>query len=386
MVRPGSGTLAAMRFATYLLASTAACVLSGAVLWACSPDSTLPSGNGGAGTTTTSTGGSLFTSGGGGAGGEIPDAGPPDNNCGYSTVSADTHPVTIYLLVDKSTSMAGFKWDAAIAGLGAFVSDPGSDGIAVGLRFFPRPVDNTPSCDQKAYQIPEVAFADLPGNAQAIKDALAAASPDGFNTPVYPALGGGILAGIDIALNDPNRRTAVILVTDGKPVGPAPLCSGVNPEDPAVIEQLATTGANYNPPVPTYVIGLPGVDQTFANGVAAAGGTGEAILVSNVNVEAQFKQALDKIRGQALPCDYAIPKKVADGEFEVTEVNVILTYSGQDPAFVPQVSSCGPKGGWYYDPPSNPTKIILCPTTCSSLHDDFDAKIEIALGCETIIN
>ncbi|MFO0593265.1 MAG: vWA domain-containing protein [Polyangiaceae bacterium] len=361
-------------------------MLSGAVLWACSPDSTLPPGSSGTTTGTAGGGGNLFTGGSTSAGGELPDGATPDNNCGYSTVAAKTHPVTLYMLVDKSSSMAGFKWDAAKAGLGAFVNDAASAGIAVGLRFFPRPADNTPVCDQKAYQTPEVPFADLPGNAQAIVDALAAASPDGFSTPVYPALGGGILAGIDIASNDANRRTAVLLVTDGKPQGPAASCSGVNPEDPAVIEQLATTGATFNPPVATYVIGLPGVDQSFADGVAAAGGTGSAILVSNVNVEEQFKQALAKVRGQALPCDYAIPDKVADGEFQVTEVNVIVTYTGKDPVFIPQVSSCGPKGGWYYDPPSNPSKIILCPATCGTLHDDFTAKIEIALGCETIIN
>jgi hypothetical protein len=223
----------------------------------------------------------------------------------------------------------------------------------------------------------------LPDNAQPLVDALNAESPDGFSTPIYPALGGGILAGIDIALNDSNRRTAVLLVTDGKPQGPAATCNGVNPEDTTVIENLAKTGADYNPPVVTYVIGLPGVDQTFANAVAAAGGTDSAILISNVNVEQAFKDALNKVRGDALPCDYEIPKAVGAGEFEVTEVNVLVTYSGKEPQFVPQVTTCG--DGWKYDDPANPKRIVLCPVTCEKLHTDFQAKIEIALGCETII-
>ncbi len=385
MARRGSGTLVEMRFATYLLTSLSAAFLSGAMLWACSPDSTIP---GGSGTTSTTggSGGGLFT---GGNGGAPPDADVPDNTCGYSTEKAETHPVTLYVLVDKSSSLGGtgtYKWDAAVAGLKAFVNDEASTGISVGLRFFPRPPDNTPVCDQKAYQIPEVPFGLLPGNAAAFVAALDAATPNGMSTPIYPALGGGILAGIDIASNDPNSRSAVLLVTDGAPQGPAPTCGGVNPEDPAVIEALAKVGADFNPPVVTYVVGLPGVNQAFANGVAAAGGTGSAILVGNVNVEQEFKDALAKVRGDALPCDYAVPKKVADGEFEVTEVNVVVTYSGKDPAFVTQVSTCGNKDGWHYDDPANPKRIVLCPATCSKLHGDFKAKIEIALGCETIIN
>lgn len=369
-----------MRFVTFLAASAAGALLSGSVLWACAPDSSLPTTSSTTGTGTGGSGGDLFGGSAGSGGGK--DA-AVDNTCGYSTEKAITHPVTLYILVDKSSSMDGFKWDAARAGLTAFVNDPASAGLTVGLRFFPRPADNTPACDQKAYQTPEVPFAPLPDNAQPVIDALNAATPDGFNTPIYPALGGGILAGIDIATNEPNRRTAVLLVTDGKPQGPAPLCSGVNPEDPAVIEDLAKTGATFNPPVVTYVIGLPGVDQAFANGVAAAGGTESAILIGNVNVEQSFKDALDKVRGDALPCDYDIPQTVTDGQFQVTEVNVVLTYSGKDPSFIPQVGTCGE--GWRYDDPADPKRIVLCPATCDKLHADFGAKIEIALGCDTII-
>jgi hypothetical protein len=297
-----------MRVVSFLLASAVGTLLSGAFLWACAPDSSITTTTTTTGTGAGGAGGDLFGGAAGSisAGGTSPDA-APDNTCGYTTEKANTYPVTLYLLVDKSSSMAGFKWEAAKAGLTAFVNDPASAGLTVGLRFFPRPPDGTPVCDQKAYQTPQVPFGVLPDNAQPIIDTLTTSTPDGFSTPIYPALGGGILAGIDIASNDPNRRTAVILVTDGLPQGPAPTCSGVDPEDTAVIADLAQTGATFNPPVSTFVIGLPGVDQTFANAVAAAGGTDSAILVGNVNVEESFKQALDKVRGEALPCDYEIP-------------------------------------------------------------------------------
>ncbi|MBK8258654.1 MAG: VWA domain-containing protein [Polyangiaceae bacterium] len=371
-----------MRFVSILVAATVGSVLSGATLWACTPDSSLTTTSTSSGTG--GTGGELF--GGsptaGGTGGTTTDA-SVDNTCGYTTEKANTHPVTLYIMMDKSSSMAGFKWDAAVAGLTAFVSDQASAGLTVGLRFFPRPPDAIPACDQKVYQVPDVPFGLLPGNTQPIVDALNAAAPDGFSTPIYPALGGAILAGIDNALNDPNVRTAVLLVTDGTPQGPAPTCGGVDPEATPVIEDLAKTGAEYSPPVLTYVIGLPGADQTFANAVAAAGGTDSALLVSNVNVEQAFVDALNKVRGDALPCDYEIPKAVGVGEFEVSEVNVLVTYSGKEPEFLSQVSACGE--GWKYDDPVNPKRIVLCPDTCDKLHTDFGAKIEIALGCETII-
>src|SRR5689334_19873713 len=110
-----------MRLVTFVVAAAAGSFLSGAALWACAPGSTLPTGSG-VGGGSGGNGGMLFTgSGGTGGAGAAPDANVPDNNCGYSTEKANTHPVTLYLMVDKSSSMAGFKWDAAVAGLTAFV-------------------------------------------------------------------------------------------------------------------------------------------------------------------------------------------------------------------------------------------------------------------------
>jgi hypothetical protein len=49
------------------------------------------------------------------------------------------------------------------------------------------------------------------------------------------------------------------------------------------------------------------------------------------------------------------------------------------------VAGCGQKGGWYYDDPANPTKIIMCPTTCAALQGDVGGKVEVIFGCETVI-
>ncbi len=329
------------------------------------------------GTTTSGTGGGFTSGSQGGAGAE--DA------CAHYALQSEAHPVHLYMLFDKSSSMAGNKWDAAKAGLTAFVEDQASAELTVALRFFPRDADATPVCDQHAYAIPDVPFAALPGGANAIIAALDAESPDGFSTPMYTALGGGILGGIAaIEQAPPDERAAVLLVTDGKPESPAASCSGVDPNDPMAIADLAATGYGHDPPIPTYVVGLPGVDPTIAHQIAVAGGTEAAILVGSTNVEAEFAQALASVRADALPCIYAVPDQVLMGDVEVDRVNIEITPSGDDSYTLPQDESCGGEG-WRYDDPINPSAILLCDDTCNLLRGDVGAAIDVVLGCVSVL-
>jgi hypothetical protein len=319
----------------------------------------------------------------GGSGGNPLD---PDAACGVVEEKANVTPLNLYLMVDRSNSMEGTNWDAARAGLEAFLQSPKAAGVRAAIKFFPI-ADTPPSCDQNVFKTPTVQFAALPGNAQPILDAMDAEMPQGFGSPIYPALGGAILAGIDVASNNPGETAAVLLVTDGVPEGPGATCSGVDPEVPANIAAIAAAGYDFDPPVVTFVVGLPGTDNDFddfANEVAQAGGSGQAILVANVNVAVEFQKALEKVLGQALPCEYAIPFKVDSGEIQLTQVNVEVTPGGGMPTIVPQNLDCdGP--GWKYDQIVDPTKIILCPETCAQVKADYQAAIQILLGCQTII-
>lgn len=308
------------------------------------------------------------------------DAGPdPDAACGLITEEAKSTPLDLYIAFDRSSSMVGDKWDSSKIGLTAFVNDPDSAGIGVAINFFP--LENTPTtCNQFDYQPPKVDFAPLPGNAKLITDAMASASPTGFSTPIYPALGGAILAAKAYADGNSGHAAAVLLVTDGAPQGPAPMCGNVNPEDPKVIADLAAAGVSYG--VKTFVVGLPGVNPMIANQIAIGGGTGAAIVVGSFDVKAEFQKALAQVRGEALPCEYLIPDKVEGGAVNVGDVNVLVTPKGGNSAVLPQDAKCGAKG-WKYDDPVKPTKIILCPASCQSLKTDFGAKVQILLGCKT---
>jgi hypothetical protein len=360
--------------------------LASAAVPACAPDSGIGATSGSPGGT--GVGGS-GGSGAGGAGGDVGflDGGPgggtpdPDAACGLVTEQGKSTPLSLYIAFDKSSSMYGTKWDSGEAGLGAFVSDPASSGTTVALNFFPLPEEST--CDQFKYKPPVVPFGELPANADPIIKAIAVKDPDGVKTPIYPALGGAILACSDQLKQKPGTSCAVLLVTDGDPVGPAPLCGGVNPEDPKVIADLAKTGLDKFA-VRTFVIGLQGVNQSTANLIAQAGGTDAAILVGSVNVQQEFQNALAKARGKALPCDYEIPTKVAGGEVDPNFVNVLFTPSaGGAPKTILQDTACTNGVGWHYDDPANPTKIVFCPSTCQTVRADFGAKVQILLGCET---
>jgi hypothetical protein len=188
-----------------------------------------------------------------------------------------------------------------------------------------------------------------------------------------------------MAQNNPGTNSAVLLVTDGLPQGPASECSGVDPEDPNEIAALAENAATFDPPVKTFVVGLPGVDQTIANTIAQGGGTDAAILVSSTNVAAEFAQALAKVRGDAIPCEYPIPQQVFEGDVGIGYVNVEITPGdGSDKLVVPYDPSCSGEG-WRYDDPSNPTAILLCPATCDAVRQDLAAAIRILMGCATIV-
>ncbi len=307
-----------------------------------------------------------------------------DAACASVSEEGRAMPLNLFIMFDKSSSQVGTKWDAAKAGLGAFVSDSKSAGIRAALGFFPRPADATPACDQKAYATPRVPFDVLPQNAGPISAAIGQETPDGVNTPIYPALGGAILSAMGEAKSRPGEAGAVLLVTDGEPTGPAPTCGGVNPEDPAEIAKLAQTGASSSPAVRTFVIGLPGVSSQIANQIALAGGTQQAFLVAGTNIQADFQNALNQVRGNALPCDYQLPAKLADKSFAYDKVNVDYTKLGtQNSEVVPQSAGCAGEG-WRYDDPKNPQRILLCDATCSRIKKDAGGKVEIRLGCDTI--
>lgn len=314
----------------------------------------------------------------------------PDAACAASTEQATITAASIYVAFDKSSSMGpevtSTKWAGARRGMEAFVKDSASAGLRIALNFFPRPADGVPVCDSAAYMAPRVGYDFLPANAAPILAAIDAEKPDGFNTPMYPALGGALRKAIEDLKTRPGEAGAVLLVTDGEPAGPAATCAGLNPEDPKLIGDLAATALKNNG-IKTFVVGLPGVNVTVANQIAAAGGTTSAVLATDpTKVESGFRDALAVVRGKAIPCDFPLPTKVLKGEVSYALVNVQYSKGGAPPAStIYQDAACTAGEGWRYDDPTKPTRVVLCPKTCETVRADPKAKIDVLLGCKTAI-
>ena len=389
------------------------------------------SGMNGAGATS-GIGGNVFTASGGSGGDGGLDA------CAGEEHVGDLTPVDVVIMLDQSGSMSspangGTIWELVTGALSDFVADPASDGLGVGLQYFPLPdgacdscsTCNSPNlqltdtatnicccayntnqtcalpngtscpsggvcfngacfsggsnatCSAAEYANLEVAVDVLPGNGNQVTMSLPNHGPRGL-TPTAPALQGAIDAATTRAIAHPDHAVAVVLATDGVP-------TECDPQDTAQIAAIAAAAANATPPILTFVIGIGNV--AGMNEIAFAGGTDQAYVINVGNAGEQFLQALNDIRGSLLACEFDMPEPDM-GEIDIDLVNVQLTPEGGMKQTIPQVSSageCSAAGGWYYDDPVNPSRIILCPQTCEEVKALSMATINIVLGCKTVV-
>lgn len=243
-------------------------------------------------------------------------------------------------------------------------------------------------CDQKYcsvddYAAPDVAITAMPAGAASITTSLAAHKPSG-QTPTGPALEGATKYASEWAKTHPGHVVAVVLATDGFP-------SKCLPQAIPDIAAVASAAVKASPKVYTFVIGV--FDQASAAGAqsnldaiaVAGGGQTKATIISTGDVTAQFQTALDDVRKSAVGCDYKIPQPTT-GTLDYGLVNVILTPSSggaQTLKGVDSLSACGVDGGWAYDNASAPTKISLCPASCTKAQAAVGNKVDISLGCAT---
>jgi hypothetical protein len=432
-----------------------------------------------------SSGGAGRSGGGGGSFFEVPDAGPgvdaaaSTQKCAEEAHEAQLVPLDLMLLVDASSSMTGStgmgtKWGAAQTALGAFVRDPRSAGLGVGLQFFPTqperacmtdgdcgngategffcrpnsacvgaagllPISCGPytggcpqgstcravgrcsqsgadclqvgqacpmnggtctgglkfcritfpnaHCEEDSYRQPAVAIGDLPANETVVARTLVHKVPFG-STPMGPAVR-GVLAHLRAHLmTHPGRKAALVLASDGLPGG----CSMAN-DVPTVAGYLRGAFMG-TPSIPTYVIGVfsqmeLGDAQGQLETLATAGGSGQPfVLTSTPDLTQKLQEALEKIRGAALACEFTIPKPTM-GDIDYSRVNVRHTGAGgpQELPYVERPDRCDPaRGGWYYDVPpavGTPTRILVCDASCRKFKMDASARVDLLFGCAT---
>lgn len=134
----------------------------------------------------------------------------------------------------------------------------------------------------------------------------------------------------------------------------------------------------------------PGVTYTTliqkTKGVRAKICDGSAAWTPFFDAVAQAVDASAKLN-----CELAIPTPPDGTSIDPTLVNVALVSGGQS-TYVPGVANaaaCGVDGGWYYDDPTMPQKVILCQASCDQAQalvgPNKSGKIEVLFGCGTIL-
>ncbi len=246
---------------------------------------------------------------------------------------------------------------------------------------------NFASCDVPTYAAPAVAIKALPGNAAALLASLRAETPVGL-TPTSAALSGALQAAGKQARAAPTHRVITVLATDGIP-------TQCNPTDATGVANIAAQGLAQTPQVRTYVIGVFAPSDTAApanlDAWAKAGGSDSAFIVDPTqNVSTQFLDAMQKIRGGVVSCEYLLPPAPVGSSLDLGQVNVALIEPTRtrDAFYVGDAGHCSATQlGWYYDAPpasGSARKILVCPQTCTALHAASDVKVEIRLGCKTM--
>lgn len=351
---------------------------------------------------------------------DLDDGGNLDENSACAAVkrTGELVPLDMYVMLDKSGSMDGGKWISVTKALKEFVDSDESRGIGMGIQYYPLPYSTPPppppttctveadcgdygpcvfnqclggisagltndSCDVKDYSKPSVSIQLLPFAAPTIKASLDQAKPTGDSTTTYPALAGAHAYAKEWAKAHPSHVTVVVLATDGDPNN----CGSKN--STSYIAELAEQAHKANPSIATFVIGVGNEFTSNLHVIAASGGTGQAIFVDGGKSQ-EFLDALNEIRG-SVACEYQIPTPEDGQEPDYNRVNVNITAEGKTTTIgrVAHPSECDPdKGGWYYDNPNNPSKILLCHKSCELVKSGSQmepVEVDVLLGCKSKI-
>jgi hypothetical protein len=108
-------------------------------------------------------------------------------------------------------------------------------------------------------------------------------------------------------------------------------------------------------------------------------------------IDAQFQTVFTSL-AQAIvkdsvpvACEWSIPPPPEGKTFDPDAVNVRYT-SGKgvtDTLFgVGSAAECTDQyGGWFYDDPTHPTRVVACPQSCKTIQADDSARIDVLFGC-----
>jgi hypothetical protein len=362
--------------------------------------------------------------------------------CATSELTAKHEPAAMLVVLDRSSSMAsGNKWTFAAQAIVQAIDRDVFDGMQVGLYATPTGTMAGPSCIfgfPVACQTPPFPQIDLAvagaqksgaptGVRHDIKAWLQSNSPDSGLGDASP-----MFAGVEAALgalkswSGPGKRI-LFIVTDGtlsccqfSTRAGFPDANGCDHdwEHPDNIAQLlAAANADTQTPVESFVVGVPGADTYDPSGAqyppyrmrlalsslawagspkyAPAACTGKTFSQSGAdptsschfdmtqgNFSAQaVADAIGKVRGEVLGCVFDLPTPSDGSTVDRNLVNVSL--QGQ-PLFKRMNASnpCTTTGCWDW---TTDGRVELVGQACADVKAGGDIKVQIVVGCQTVI-
>jgi len=337
----------------------------------------------GGGIITTGSGGTGIGTGGTGTGGSL---GEDAKVCGGIEAAVETQPFNMLILFDQSSSMAEFldnvapptRWEAVTNALLSFFQSNEAKVLSIGLAYFEQvdPTTFLTSCREQDYANPEVEIAPMsdPAQVQKLIDSIKKHAPTGL-TPTAPALKMALAHAKAYTMAHPGKETMVALATDGIPTQCTPQ------QTTEIGQQIAGPAFQGVPSVRTFVLGAA-TGLSSLKEISMAGGTGQPVIVTDPKTTTDdIKTAFSRLTRTSLACSYRIPLGGEGGRTDPSMINVDIRTTGQTDRRLPlfgSVAGCG--DGWYYDNPTKPENIMLCPTTCQNL---FNGEIRIVVGCAT---
>jgi hypothetical protein len=380
-----------------------------------SPDASQAGGTSGTGGSGGGSTGGTGVGTGGAAGTGIIDPGRDAGNasdasgCASSTIKADLLPANLLFVIDRSGSMncnlppitsstdceakparvdaaKPSKWEIIRDALkSAFAALPPT--ASAGISYF----SNDDECGVQS--APSVAVKRIdPAQVAALGASLDAMVPAG-GTPIV----GATILGykhLHQQLFEPGSDYLVLLTDGSESCTPADISGLVSTQVPNAL----LVG------IRTFSIGAPGSEAArgLLSQIAFAGGTASSAtcdhsgakdvgdchfdMTTSQDFAGDLRKALATITGKALTCSFDVPVGPAGVPVDRTKVNVNFTPGGGEPMAIPQDNNApcdqGADGWQYAD---SETKIILCGPTCAKVKSDPTARIDIVLGCRTII-
>lgn len=335
--------------------------------------------------------------------GSTPDAARADASdeepCVAVSTQVELEPVYLAVAFDVSGSMGKgdkpwhdkeLKWDPVVSATRSFFEAAESSALSASLTFFPEDGGLQARCDDAAYAEPDVPMTRLPSPrfGEAI-DVITPASDGDWRggTPTVHVVR-GTTTYLQGFRTSHQGRIAIVLITDGYPEG----CGGEADRVEAVVEAIE---AARDIGIDTYVIGVANPDIQGApenvedlHAIAVAGGTGQAFLIDTGDPQAtadRFADAVDAIRATAVSCEISIPDPPDGTSFDKEKVAVRYGSASASARMLEYDASCTSELAWHYDDPADPSRILLCDNTCSTVQADPEASLDVGFTCEPTI-